>query len=296
MQIVEARSFFESSVENLESIKVKNGRQFLRHSIDKYIFWDEAYFRYIDTLTTIIIPIYYESDLYIKKLDDRIDLSSLSYAIFYQDKNSKWHAETVITLPDEQFLTDSLENPPFTGLVIVEDWQGGFLKGFSYNNSEVRDFSLKQDQTKRMSNENCLVTENYDCYSYNDGMTWHCSLMSIDKYCNSGSGGLATNYIYRPSTGGDNNNNNELPEDPIDPLKWDTKNAEAKNITPCSDLNGITRKKWFDISNGDRISTLIDAMRYENKVWENNGYIDLIKFSILETWVPTIMHLHLLEA
>ena len=48
MQIVEARSFFESSVENLESIKVKNGRQFLRHSIDKYIFWDEAYFRYIN--------------------------------------------------------------------------------------------------------------------------------------------------------------------------------------------------------------------------------------------------------
>ncbi|WP_120238784.1 hypothetical protein [Marinifilum flexuosum] len=62
---------------------------------------------------------------------------------------------------------------------------------------------------------------------------------------------------------------------PEDPTKWSPKNAEPKKLKDCDELNSIDKKSWFNLSNGDRIAHLMDAMRYENKVWQNGGHIDL---------------------
>lgn len=149
-------------------------------------------------------------------------------------------------------------------------------KGF---NGMVNIFNLEQEmletnlfvEGERNNFNSTLKSMQKDCYQivevFSDGSTKPVSAI----YC--------TDNDLAGGGGGGDYGGHEGPRDPganpeSDPLKWNSLNSIPKEITPCGSLHSISQKNWFDLTNGERIAQIVDAMRYENKHLENNGYID----------------------
>jgi len=114
-------------------------------------------------------------------------------------------AELVSTLPDEAYCSSDSSDLSFTGLVMVEDWHGNYIKGFWHNEGQIENIKLKEGNNKTDS-ETCIVTEYYDCVSYDGGYFWTCSLYDYDQTCFSGTGALGGG-DYPPSGGGSSGSN-----------------------------------------------------------------------------------------
>lgn len=105
---------------------------------------------------------------------DYLALSQMTYAMFYTDAENKWHAELVTSLPDQDYLMNTECKPEFSGLVLVEDWAGDFIKGFIYKDSEFEKFELRTQLTKQKTiNDDCWTTDFYDGTSYDGGETYN---------------------------------------------------------------------------------------------------------------------------
>jgi hypothetical protein len=136
----------------------------------------------------------YEKELYIRKANSSIALSDLSYMLFYVDYSGKMQAELVTALPDETYTTSTNENQPFSGVVLVEDWHGNYLKGFLHKENLVTPVNLSDIDCKIEQIEICNVTDYYYCESRDNWITEKCRYMYTSSSCftlGSGGGGSA---------------------------------------------------------------------------------------------------------
>jgi hypothetical protein len=194
--IFEAQTFFEKAVINsVDTIIQKgNNKEEPRKKNKKNLQWDKAFIRELSFGTGVVVPLTYEKELYIRKANSSIALSDLSYMLFYVDYNGKMQAELVTALPDETYTTSDNENQAFSGVVLVEDWHGNYLKGFMHKENQVTPVNLSDIDYKIEQIEICNVTDYYYCESSDNWITEKCRYMYTSSSCftlGSGGGGSA---------------------------------------------------------------------------------------------------------
>ncbi len=137
--VSDAKYFFENEVdESYNSTKARNsGIVKTRKNIRKELQWDKAHIKELSFADALIIPVKYDEELYIPKGNSSLSISQLTYIIIYKNEKGKFNIEIVTTIPDEEYLTSSETEPLFTGLVLVEDWKGNFIRGFIHKDGHV---------------------------------------------------------------------------------------------------------------------------------------------------------------
>jgi len=197
--IMQAQVFFENEVKNsVDTCTNKGNESSARKLIEKNLLWEQAYVKELSFGTGIVIPVKYETELYVPKGSSSVTLSQLTYVLIYLNHQGKMKAELVSTLPDEAYCSSDSSDLPFTGLVMVEDWHGNYIKGFWHNEGQIKNIKLK-DSNSKVEVVNCFVTEYYNCIS--GGENWTCYLYDVDQVCYSGALGSGGEE-YTPSGGG----------------------------------------------------------------------------------------------
>lgn len=222
-RIEDARIFFETEVKNSFSSSTQKNvdHDKKRKSIRKHLMWDEAYFKQLSVGFGIVIPLSYDKEYYVLKGKTKFSLSQLSYVLMYWDECKNWKVELVTTLPNQTFSESSNENQTFSGLVIIEDWGGNFIKGYQYKDNQIFNFIIEESRTK--AEDDCEWTDWYSCACVDNDC--QCTFSHSTISCGSGSptfptssGGTVSN-DYPPGTNGsgtntdetsDNDNENEL--------------------------------------------------------------------------------------
>lgn len=225
--VSEAKYFFEKEVVINSSISnARNSdRARTRKNLRKELQWDKAHIKELSFATALIIPVEYDEELYIPKGNSFLSINQLTYIIIYKGDNGKFNIETVTTVPDEQYLTSSDVSQPFSGLVLVENWDGDFIKGFIYRAGTVEDIELiEEDGSSSSSRVNgrgtlpyCIVTEYYWCTDVTvEGNTYtSCMLEYTITTCYGGGGGISDQWAdYSPGGdvgGGNSGDGDDMP-------------------------------------------------------------------------------------
>lgn len=205
--IDDARNYFISEVENATSTTYTKGRgdDEKRKSIKKTLQWANAFVKKMHSGIAVVIPLTYEHELFIRKGNSSLALSQLSYVLIYTDMQGKTNVELVTTFPDETYSLSSDGSIPFSGAVVVESWNGTFIKGFLHKNGSVTNFTLNggssQGASKTVSST-CITTDYYDCITHNSGYTWDCVIYDSKTICPNGGGEAEFGDDYPPTTGG----------------------------------------------------------------------------------------------
>jgi hypothetical protein len=167
----------------------------------KNLDWSGAHVKQISTGAAIIIPIEYSEKVYTPKGDYSLAINQLSYVMMYRDEENEFRLEVVITIPDEEFLSDNRGFDQFTGNVMVTDWKGDFVKGFRHTAAGVERIELASESPEsnaRMTDSyECITTEYYVCQTvhYVDPVTgdevWsdiNCELVYSNTRCTESGG------------------------------------------------------------------------------------------------------------
>lgn len=104
-----------------------------RQHIIKNANWTEAKTVQLSVGEAVQVPLNFSKELYaqVKNGKSKLALSSVSYLLLYRNTRG-WQTEVVTRLPDAAYLANTAINKSFTGMVLVENWQGSFIRGYSY--------------------------------------------------------------------------------------------------------------------------------------------------------------------
>lgn len=172
--IEEAKAFFETQVmtgktkEQNPTVSQNNIK--LRNFLSKKANWDKAFIRKISLGEAVIVPVKYDKTVYIKvgSLKQAVALDYLSYLIIYKNVQGSLITEMVTSIPDDNFWNKrNAEGTSFSGKVIVETWQGKFLKGYAYDGKgTIRPIEIKlTDNQQNKTSEYTYVCETTNFYT-----------------------------------------------------------------------------------------------------------------------------------
>lgn len=169
----QAKTYFEKEVltgKDKEAFPSTSGAsKSLRQFLYKRAIWDKAYIKKISLGEAVIVPLRYNKTMYTKigKNKQSVTLDYLSYLMIYKTPKGKMTAELVTWIPDDAYWDKRTDkNKSFSGRVIVENWQGEFIKGYSYDEKgavraiEIREPGWKGNQASMVSLE-CETTDWY---------------------------------------------------------------------------------------------------------------------------------------
>ncbi|MBB6609427.1 hypothetical protein H7F15_00105 [Pontibacter sp. Tf4] len=159
-----------------------------RHNIIKNAEWSNAKTVQLSIGEAVQVPLSFSKELYaqVKNSPNKLALSSLSYLLMYRNTRG-WQTEVVHRLPDAAYLANTAINKSFTGMVLVENWQGNFIRGYSYDgNGTVK--KLLAPRVKGSSSETQVMYEmpSYECNKEIDWYTcssWECHYSYTETIC-----------------------------------------------------------------------------------------------------------------
>lgn len=226
LSIESAKSWFESSIDN------KNARTTSDEN-SKNAVWDKATYHDFGFGKVVVIPIKNAKPLYLgfsekgvkKESKYKISTDELSYLVVSKDNSFK--AQVVKLIPTEKYLDKSngrKKKVAYEGLLILQDWNGNFIKGMKYENGRVVATVNDNKKARSVTDWECETTDWYTCASWDGGNSWSCHYTHSETNCtNTGSGGGApwedqwTDPDYNgggssggPSNGGNSFENNVL--------------------------------------------------------------------------------------
>ncbi|GCC50823.1 hypothetical protein SanaruYs_10410 [Chryseotalea sanaruensis] len=296
--ISEARSFFESELEQQQENNKHQARGF-RKKIIKNPQWHKANVRQLSFGEAVIVPVKFEKELYIPKGKTSIALSDLTYLIFNKNEGGKIKVDIVTSIPDSTYL-NAIGDVAFSGVVLVEDWNGDFVKGFIHKNGEVRQMIKNGEGELNARTETlpyCETIEYYSCTAVDTpyGSYVNCVLEYSETTCYSGGGTSDDWSDYPPEGGGSGSGNSGYPsiDDILAINEWEEQINDAQ-LKPCmqiiiSDLKNISQGSVGQII--QKFSGNIPGYNWEVK----NGTLPgaenantLIQFNTLTGTVTTI--------
>ena len=216
-RVAAAKQFFETKVESsnrLTQSVVDSIPSLKRMQSAKMPDWEQAKVQILSTgVEGIKIPIKYKASIKTElgKYQEQVSIDSLSYLFIYKDKVQQSRAELVIRIPDNAYW-DNLKQTKtnFSGMVIVEDWNGGSITTFKVDKDAAVTY-LKRKDTPTTSNSIQKTNSYYYsllCYDVPKWITTVTDLsdgsstttIEYETYCqyvtvnqdNGGSGGLST--------------------------------------------------------------------------------------------------------
>jgi uncharacterized membrane protein YgcG len=187
--ILDAQKYFEAEVLPLNSQVSNNAnlRRSYRGSLSKNVKWNNASTKSLTVGTGVVVPITFSEPLYAKRGDNTsaLSINNTTYLLIYTGTDKLMHAEMVTSLPDENYLSNSRSKKSFSGIAIVEDWQGNFLKGYHYLNGAIRRLSYPSIGLSS-AKVVCIITDWFTCVATEYGQS--CTYNYTETICQ-GSGG-----------------------------------------------------------------------------------------------------------
>jgi hypothetical protein len=188
--ILNAKSYFNQEIAKLDSSKLltlstnKDPIKKFPKSID----WQKAVCVTGSVGKIVVLPIESPDTIAVKVGEYDLPLNKLRRLFIYTDKKGVKHMEVVTRIPDQEYLK-SPNGSKFSGSVVVEDWKGDFIKGYSYRNGEVKRLSAPtfyENQAKatlaKKTNEWLTVEIPYGHCAYMKGELIGCVQYGIRVY------------------------------------------------------------------------------------------------------------------
>lgn len=193
--IEQSKAFFEKSVfdatKNSSTTTSTAGKN-LRQLMAKEPLWKEAQVKKISVGDAVIVPLHYEKGSpYMKagKKKYALALDNISYLMMYKNREGKMQTEVVTWMPGDDYWDDkNRSKKAFIGTVLVDDWQGNFLKGYRYSKdgkiqSVISTAMKKTGMSASSVMVDCITTDWYTC-----GGDW-CTYNYTETICSYDFGG-----------------------------------------------------------------------------------------------------------
>jgi hypothetical protein len=195
--ISNAKDYFKNKVQNISTNEKPleqagaDAKSLLNpiKSLIKKADWDNAYTQIMPTGNIVVVPILFQDHLYRRPFKTstfiNVPLENLCKLIVYIDSKAQFHSEVVSSFPDTTYLQNPMNS--FTGVAFIQDWQGNFLRGYSYKpNSDPQQLTLSDSlpgNRELKSNPSTLdVAPTTTCY-YEDFYTCAGSVSDPYQYC-----------------------------------------------------------------------------------------------------------------
>ncbi|OKS84878.1 hypothetical protein [Mucilaginibacter polytrichastri] len=172
--IADAKNYFTKEIlpkaTEVKTNEANAGRtKTLREFLTKGATWGKAYIQDLSFGKTVVVPITYEQELYIRRGRYSLPVSSLTWLIIYADKDKKQHVELVTKVPDAAYVNSTDSTRAYTGYILVEDFQGNFIKGYNYLPGGIiqqlgaPSIGVKSDSKVQVQSLECTTTDYYSC-------------------------------------------------------------------------------------------------------------------------------------
>jgi hypothetical protein len=259
-----------------------------------------------DGQTGVYVPIHYSEDFALMSSWTFLTLNQLSYALIFEEEKGKKSLEVVTTFPDSSYLmADSLPKY-FSGVVLVEDWNGKRKKTIVHSNGNRQ---MKEESTVRLKQfEYCeTVTDWYTCSSIDGGSTWNCRYDYTEVtfgLCGGNGGGgtpCSTCFDYEPSTGSNPGNYEVNPPDEDNFIEdcgvgytLNHKGECVKLIEPCgtgdpildnANIQAGFNTTWAASNAFDSKAPMGDRLEQGGWIVLSNGVYSFVPFP--NTWIRT---------
>lgn len=222
-QIQSAKHYFNKDIAgNAASYLIPTGdigfnQKNPRKQLARKPLWEKASLIKLSFGMAVIVPVRYDNPFIIKSNfggNKFYNINDLTKLLIYQDKDQRYHAELITSIPDSNYTSLQLE--AFKGLISVEDWWGNSISKYKYErngiikkfNASIKDSSASSVETQVSISKNqrtisgqsnnitiCYEISGYN-YSVNDpgnGYYWSESLGCETYYANTDSGYVANN-------------------------------------------------------------------------------------------------------
>jgi hypothetical protein len=151
--------------------------------------WANARIVSLPNTEAVVVPVHYSKPFYLGTSFGGIRqylVDDLTQLIIYKDSARAFHAEMLTALPDSNFKGRQIApvpNAPFTGMLLVDQWDGQPLARYKYDNHPPRVWrpggpSENANGTKRLPEDYLLQTcyelvgYNYPANDPNAGIPW----------------------------------------------------------------------------------------------------------------------------
>lgn len=206
-----SKAFFESAVLSSTKFTIKKDatlRQFSDPSkwLNKSPLWEKAHVVSILGKRAIMVPLKYEKPYLIKnslsgkRIYSADDVNKL---LIYRDAKNTFKAEKLTFYPDSNYY--NLPGQKFTGIIVVENWNGEWLNTFKYEKGgKIRKYDAKRNHSEpktintvsSSSTKIQLIEVCYEASGYNyladdpdNGYYWTQQLGCEDYFIDDGGGG-----------------------------------------------------------------------------------------------------------
>lgn len=195
--IMEAKSFFNKEImpQTIINTSVVNSSASKSNKINhirnlaKELRWDKAAIVQLSNCKAVLVPIFFStawnSRSNLTDTSITIPINSISKLLIYKNQEGLYQSEVVSAYPDSNFVR--FASKTFSGITMIQNWNGDFLNGFKFDNEKtwklsLLDSSAQEDSTANNSAEintqaNYLTT----CY-YNDWYTCYGGSTCIYDY------------------------------------------------------------------------------------------------------------------
>ena len=198
--IASARHYFESSVLPVPA-SAATVSQNPRAALPKTPIWGMAYTTKTDLGEMVVVPVAVKSNIYLKINNGNQSFSAglFTSLVVYKDGSGSYHAQLVTKIPDGSYVSDLSAGKKFSGVVLVEDWQGNFIKGYHYSNGvsdryyasyKIVHRADRFGTTSLLEDPSCIISEWYECASDDNGEPSDCTYdYSVESCSGGGEGG-----------------------------------------------------------------------------------------------------------
>lgn len=156
--ITEAKNYFEKNVTPV-SCKGSTAIVTVTKSIlqsKKNTQWGRAIIKkYKDRNAVVVVPLLFEENIWVlTKSGKRVTMGSMISVVMYKDNKDVIHTEVVKRIPDE---LREMHPKVFIGMVIVEDWDGNFIKGYQFLDGQINKLSYSGGQNSKHAKTSSLT-------------------------------------------------------------------------------------------------------------------------------------------
>lgn len=106
----------------------------IRLSTPRSLLWDSAYTFQGKTGTLVVVPVKFNSALYMQTAFSGpilFNLNNINKLVFYKDSTAQYHCLSITFFPDSNSLAGRSQG--FTGVILSESWDGSISQRYHYN-------------------------------------------------------------------------------------------------------------------------------------------------------------------
>jgi hypothetical protein len=157
-----AKEQYQTELTNTNSTTTNARQKPKRSQLIKNADWANASYKNLPSGNVLVVPTKFNSELYFKpnSKKNKLPISSLTHLLFYRDKTKRLQMEVITVLPSYLASVTS-----FNGELIAENWNGDFLRGYSFRDGEV--FPLATSAPTKKNGRfglQCTTTNWFTCY------------------------------------------------------------------------------------------------------------------------------------